>query len=124
MEVARVTSRTRPSVAACVLALLLSSLAHGERKDESRNPISAKFVGCNRQFRCTRGKSRGAIERHQVPSDQFSPDGFGSCYHFAGLSTAVEYQLRAEHDSVASKWKTLRLFNAKRVAVVNLKLKH
>jgi hypothetical protein len=43
-------------------------------------------------------------------------------YHFAGLSTNVEYQLKAEHDGATSGRKTLSVFNTKKAATVNLKL--
>ncbi|MGD0436184.1 MAG: carboxypeptidase-like regulatory domain-containing protein [Bryobacteraceae bacterium] len=44
-------------------------------------------------------------------------------YHFAGLSTDVDYELRAEHDGHRSPSKTLSVFNSKKVATINLKLK-
>lgn len=43
-------------------------------------------------------------------------------YHFAGLSTDVEYQLKADHAGVTTSWKTLSVFNSKKTAVINLKL--
>jgi hypothetical protein len=44
-------------------------------------------------------------------------------YHFAGLGTDVEYQLKADRDGVSTSWKTLSVFNSKKTAVINLKLK-
>ena len=44
-------------------------------------------------------------------------------YHFAGLSTDVEYQLKADHDGVSTSWKNLSVFNSKKTPVINLKLK-
>jgi hypothetical protein len=44
-------------------------------------------------------------------------------YHFAGLGTDVEYQVKAEHDGVSTSWKTLSVFNSKKSPVINLKLK-
>src|ERR1700730_7892741 len=44
-------------------------------------------------------------------------------YHFGGLSTNVEYELQANKDSVTSGKKTLTVFNTKKAATVNLKLK-
>lgn len=43
-------------------------------------------------------------------------------YHFAGLSTETEYQVKADFDGGSSGWKTLSVFNTKKVATVNLKL--
>ena len=44
-------------------------------------------------------------------------------YHFAGLGTDVEYQLKADRDGISTGWKTLSVFNSKKTAVINLKLK-
>jgi hypothetical protein len=44
-------------------------------------------------------------------------------YHFAGLGTDVEYQLKADRDGASTSWKTLSVFNSKKTAVINLKLK-
>ena len=44
-------------------------------------------------------------------------------YHFAGLSTNIDYSLRAEYSGSASGSKTLSSFNGSKVATVNLKLK-
>ena len=44
-------------------------------------------------------------------------------YHFAGLGTDVEYRLKADHDGISTSWKTLSVFNTKKTAVINLKLK-
>lgn len=44
-------------------------------------------------------------------------------YHFMALGVDVEYQVKAERDGVATSWKTLSVFNSKKTAVINLKLK-
>jgi Carboxypeptidase regulatory-like domain len=44
-------------------------------------------------------------------------------YHFAGLGTDVEYQLKADYNGVSTSWKTLSIFNSKKTPVINLKLK-
>jgi len=44
-------------------------------------------------------------------------------YHFAGLSTNVDYELKAEHDGHASGTKTLSNFDSHKAAVIDLKLK-
>ena len=43
-------------------------------------------------------------------------------YHFAGLQTDVEYQLKATHEGVSSSWKSLSVFNSKKTPVINFKL--
>lgn len=44
-------------------------------------------------------------------------------YHFAGLSTNVDYELKAVEEGHASSSKTLSVFNSKKAATINLKLK-
>jgi len=56
----------------------------------------------------------------QIRSYRTEADGG---YHFAGLSTNVEYELEAKNDSDSSGKKTLTVFNTQKVATVNLKLK-
>jgi hypothetical protein len=43
-------------------------------------------------------------------------------YHFAGLSTNVDYELKAEHDGASSGTKTLSVFDSRKQANINLKL--
>lgn len=56
----------------------------------------------------------------QIRSFITSDDGG---YHFAGLGTDVEYQVKAVHDGISTSWKTLSVFNSKKTPVINLKLK-
>jgi hypothetical protein len=44
-------------------------------------------------------------------------------YHFAGLSTNVDYELKAEHQGVFSGVKRLSLFSTNKASTVDLKLK-
>ena len=55
----------------------------------------------------------------QIRSYRTETDG---SYHFAGLSTNVEYKLEARSESATSSKKTLTVFNTDKVATVNLKL--
>lgn len=43
-------------------------------------------------------------------------------YYFHGLSTDVDYELRAEYGEASSDTKTLSVFDSRRKAVINLKL--
>src|ERR1700722_18173256 len=47
----------------------------------------------------------------------------GGSYHFAGLGTDVEYQVKAVHDGVSTSWKTLSVFDSRKTPVIDLKLK-
>ena len=55
----------------------------------------------------------------QVRSFYSQPDG---TYHFAGLSTNVDYELKAEKGDASSGTKTLSVFNTAKTPVINLKL--
>jgi hypothetical protein len=55
----------------------------------------------------------------QIRSFITSADGR---YHFAGLGTDVEYQVKAQRDGATTSWKTLSVFNTKKTAVIHLKL--
>lgn len=44
-------------------------------------------------------------------------------YAFHGLSTNVDYELKAEHQGASSDVKTLSVFDSRNKAVINLKLK-
>lgn len=43
-------------------------------------------------------------------------------YHFANLKTDVEYQVKADHNGMTSDWKRLSIFDARKVAQMNLKV--
>lgn len=55
----------------------------------------------------------------QIRSSRTANDG---SYHFAGLSSDVEYELRAEYQGASSPKKTLSVFNTQKTVTVNLKL--
>jgi hypothetical protein len=55
----------------------------------------------------------------QVRSFVTEADG---SFHFAGLSTNVEYELKADRDGASSGKKSLSVFNTQKTATVNLKL--
>lgn len=46
----------------------------------------------------------------------------GGTYHFHGLSSDVDYELRAEHQGSSSGSKTLSSFDGRKAAVLNLKV--
>jgi hypothetical protein len=43
-------------------------------------------------------------------------------YHFHGLSTNADYELKADHNGVSSSVKTLSSFDSRTTAIINLKL--
>jgi len=44
-------------------------------------------------------------------------------YHFYGLNSNNDYQLRADHNNSSSSTKTLSVFDSRKKAVIDLKLK-
>lgn len=46
----------------------------------------------------------------------------GGNYYFHGLSTNVDYELKAEHGGGSSPSKTLSVYDSRKKAVINLKL--
>jgi hypothetical protein len=46
----------------------------------------------------------------------------GGTYHFTGLKVDTDYQLKADYNGMSSGWKTLSVFDSRKVAIVNLKL--
>ena len=56
----------------------------------------------------------------QIRSFVTKEDG---AYHFAGLSTNDEYEIRAEHNGASSGTKRLDVYDQHKVAKINLKLK-
>ena len=108
---------------ACLIAVLLGSALAGQDKrpnedantrsvqgtvtDSSGNPVANAVV----QLKDT--KTLG------IRSFRTEADG---SFHFAGLSTNVEYELKADHEGASSGKKTLSVFNSQKTATVNLKL--
>lgn len=43
-------------------------------------------------------------------------------YHFSGLSTNVDYELKAEHNGASSNTKTLSVFDTRKLSTLNLKV--
>jgi len=43
-------------------------------------------------------------------------------YYFHGLSTNVDYELKAEHQGQSSQAKTLSIYDSRKKAIINLKL--
>jgi hypothetical protein len=46
----------------------------------------------------------------------------GGAYHFTGLKIDTDYQLKADYNGMSSGWKTLSVFDSRKVAIINLKL--
>jgi hypothetical protein len=106
------------------LALVTCSAAFSQRKEKSQdnNLRSVEGIVTNASGAPA---ARAVVQLKDTKSlqiESFISDASGK-YHFAGLSNDVEYQLKANYDGMTSGWKTLSLYNTKKVATMNLKLK-
>jgi hypothetical protein len=106
--------------AACLIGMLFTIVLAGQNDDTGLRSVQGVVTEAS-------GKPvAGAVvqlkdtKSLQIRSYVTEADG---SYHFAGLSTNVEYELQANKDSVTSGKKTLTVFNTKKAATVNLKLK-
>jgi hypothetical protein len=109
----------------CALALFASHSAIGQRTRASEEDIDLRSVqGIVTDAAGKRVDKAVVLLKNtktlQIRSFITATDG---AYHFAGLSSDVDYQLRAERDGHRSSSKTLSVFNSKKVATINLKLK-
>lgn len=79
----------------------------GVVRDEKDNPAEGAIV----QLKDTKSL--------QVRSFITKEDGN---YHFHGLSSDIDYQVKAERQTTASGVKTLSVYDSRKAAVINLKL--
>jgi len=113
------------TAARCVAAFLLmlgAMLAQDKKPNEDANTRSVQGVVTDAS-----GNPVGAavvqlkdIKTMGVRSYRTEADG---SYHFAGLSTNVDYELKADHDGATSGTKRLSVFDGHKTATINLKLK-
>jgi hypothetical protein len=45
----------------------------------------------------------------------------GGAYHFTALKNDTDYQLKADFNGMNSGWRTLSVFDSRKIAVINLK---
>jgi hypothetical protein len=110
-----------PFRAACIAILLLCANASAQQKEDTTTRTvegvvtdPAKQPVANAVVQLKNAKTL------QIRSFITQADGN---YHFAGLGTDVEYQVKADHEGASTSWKTLSVFDSKKTAVINLKLK-
>ncbi|MCS6953055.1 MAG: carboxypeptidase-like regulatory domain-containing protein [Bryobacterales bacterium] len=108
---------------ACALVVGIGSLWAAQRGKPREDPNVRSVQGA--VYDANDQPVEGAIVKLknlktlQVRSFVTQRDG---TYYFHGLSTDVDYELRAEHGEAASDTKTLSVFDSRRKAVINLKL--
>ena len=105
----------------CVSILLLGGvlLAQQKNEDTTTRTVEGTVTSATNQPVAKAVVQLKNSKTLQIRSFITEEDG---TYHFAGLSTDVEYQLKANHDGATTSWKTLSVFNTKTTAIINLKL--
>ena len=112
--------KKRLAVRVCLAALLFSNVLAAQNDDNSTRSVQGVVTDSSAR------PVEGAVvqlkdtKSLQIRSYRTGADG---SYHFAGLSTNVEYEVEAKHEASASAKKTLTVFNTQKVATVNLRLK-
>ena len=107
-------------VACCLLVLLGANLSAQKNEDNTTRTVEGVVSDAANQPVAKAVVQLKNTKTLQIRSFITQDDG---SYHFAGLGTDVEYQLKADHDGASSSWKTLSVFNSKKTAVINLKLR-
>jgi Carboxypeptidase regulatory-like domain len=109
---------------ACMLAILASCGLPGQSKrsneDTNTRSVSGVVTDASGNQVAKAVVQLKDTKTLQIRSFITETDG---AYHFAGLSANVDYELKAEHDGHASSSKRLSVFDSKRAATINLKLK-
>jgi hypothetical protein len=107
-------------------ALLLSAAVPGFAQKEKKNKEDLTVRTVQGTVSDPSGKAVGGAVVHlkntktlQIRSFITKDDG---SYSFHGLSTSVDYELKAEAQGAASDVKTLSNFDSRNSAVINLKL--
>lgn len=115
--------KIQASALACALVLLLSNGLPGQRKN-SKDDTNTRAVQGIVTDPSGHPLADAVVQLEDTKTLQirsFITESDGS-YHFAGLSTNVEYQLRAKYDGNSSSKKSLDVFNTKKIVTINLKL--
>jgi hypothetical protein len=105
----------------CAAVLLLVAACTAMAQPEDTNARSLQGVVTDASAKPVPGAVVKLKDNKTLQIRSFIAGADGG-YHFAGLSTEVEYEVKADHDGATSGWKTLSVFNTKKVAVINLKL--
>jgi len=108
-------------VLACALLLMTGPVC--AKKDENANIRSVQGVVSNEQGEAVNGAVVQLKNTKTLQIRSFITRDAGA-YYFHGLSTAVDYELRADFSGGSSPTKTLSAFDSRKQAVVHLKVEH
>jgi hypothetical protein len=106
---------------AVIFALLLVPAASLAKKDENANIRSVQGVVSDKQGQAVNGAVVQLKNTKTLQIRSFITRDAGA-YYFHGLSTDVDYELRADFNGDSSSTKTLSSFDSRKEAVVHLKL--
>ena len=119
------SSRRGVVLASIGLSLILGGNAFaqfGQKKDkEDPNSRRVKGVVMDASDSPVNGAVVQLKDTKTLQVRSFITQDNGS-YHFAGLSTNVDYELKADHQGASSGTKTLSTFDSRREAIINLKV--
>ncbi len=116
------TTRRSITLAAVVLAVTLSSAFAQKGKNEDSNTRTLQGVVVDSSDQAVNGAVVQLKDTKTLQVRSFITQADGA-YHFAGLSTNVDYEVKADHDGSTSGAKTLSVFDSRKQASINLKLK-
>ena len=112
----------RKFACAAVCALLLSaSLAFADKKKDDANVRTVQGSVTDAAGEAVNGAVVQLKNTKTLQIRSFITKDNGA-YYFHGLSTDVDYELRADYLGASSGSKTLSTFDSRKVAVMNLKL--
>ena len=108
---------------ATVAALCAVSLAAQGKKDknEDANARSVQGVVMDPTDKPVTGAVVQLKDMRTLQIRSFLTLEDGS-YHFSGLKTDVDYQVKAEYSGMSSPTRTVSVFDNRKVSIVNLKL--
>lgn len=105
-----------------LLTLAFSLLAQSRKNDDDPNTRSVEGIVNDTGNKPVEGAVVQLKDSKTLQIRSFYTTQDGK-YHFSGLSTNNDYELRAEHNGSSSGTKTLSNFDGRKIATVNLKLK-
>jgi hypothetical protein len=115
-------TRKSTLVAALLLIVAGAGLLAQDKQNNEPTTRSVEGVVTNSAGKPVQGAVVQLKDTKTLQIRSFYTEADGS-YHFAGLSTNVDYELKAEHNGSNSGSKTLSNFDSRKVATINLKLK-
>jgi len=117
----KIGSSVRHVLAAVLFVCLASAFPVWAKKDENANIRSVQGVVRNAEGTAVNGAVVQLKNTKTLQIRSFITRDNGA-YYFHGLSTDIDYELRAESDGASSPAKTLSSFDSRKEAVMNLKL--